>query len=304
LTHRKLKHLSSTIGCVFGQMLISLLVVSQACAQENTADFYLPGKTLAFAEWLYHTDHDYGRAGDEYARYLFLTQVPNDSVEFRLAMCREKEGKLSTARELFGKVGYPDSASSWRCKALFQQAYVSFLMGEYPSSLSTLGDAPQSGCAPEQDKFRQLRVFDFLVMKKWDSASAAIKTGETSQNRQSDLVLRMLLEQGKNLPHRSPFLAAGLSTLVPGLGKVYTSEWEDGLYSFVYVALTGYLSYTGFESGGVKSWKGWIFGGISGVLYAGNIYGSAKSAQTFNVRIETNFLDGIKKLCDLVASGK
>lgn len=298
LIPRRFRRLNSAVCCLWSSIFIISSVFSNALSQTNRTDYYTPERILAFAEWLYHVDHDYTRAGDEYARYLFLVENPNDSVQFRLAMCRKREGKLSIADELFDRAALIDSCSVWRSKAVFHSAHISFLQGNYTNSLGILARELGVRCNFEPARFRQLQVFDLLAGKQWDAARAAIDTGKSYLTNEEELTLRTLLEVGKALPHTNPLVAGCLSALVPGLGKVYTSEWQDGVYSFIYVALTGYLSYTGFHSAGLESWKGWIFGTLSATLYAGNIYGSAKSAAGFNIRVNSDFLKNIKHLCE------
>ena len=260
LIPRRFRKFNSAVFCFWSSIFIVSGVFTNAFSQTNKTGYYTPERTLGFAEWLYHFDHDYTRAGDEYARYLFLVESPNDSVQFRLAMCRKREGKLSIADGLFERVTSIDSCSVWRSKAVFQSAHISFLQDNYTNSLGILAKELGAACNFEPGRFRQLQVFDLLAGKQWDSARVAIDMGKSYLTNEEELTLRMLLGVGKALPHKNPLVAGCLSALVPGLGKVYTSEWQDGVYSFIYVALTGYLSYTGFHSAGVQSWKGWILG--------------------------------------------
>jgi hypothetical protein len=80
------------------------------------------------------------------------------------------------------------------------------------------------------------------------------------------------------LPRKSPVLAAALSMVVPGLGRVYIGRWPDGLMSFLLIGSTAAIAAQGFYSEGQGSVRGWILGGIAGLLYAGNVYGSAVGA--------------------------
>jgi TM2 domain-containing membrane protein YozV len=80
------------------------------------------------------------------------------------------------------------------------------------------------------------------------------------------------------LPRKSPALAAALSMVVPGLGRVYIGRWPDGLMSFLLIGTTAFLAAQGFYAEGQGSVRGWILGGVAGLLYAGNVYGSAVGA--------------------------
>jgi len=80
------------------------------------------------------------------------------------------------------------------------------------------------------------------------------------------------------LPNKSPLLAAALSAVVPGLGRVYIGRWQDGLVSFLLVGLSAALSAQGFYEEGSHSVRGWIVGSAGALLYVGNVYGSAVGA--------------------------
>jgi hypothetical protein len=87
-----------------------------------------------------------------------------------------------------------------------------------------------------------------------------------------------LLRRYDTLPRKSPWVAAALSAVIPGLGRVYIGRWPDGLISFLLVGLTAGLSAQGFHEEGRDSVRGWVLAGFGALLYAGNVYGSAVGA--------------------------
>ena len=91
-----------------------------------------------------------------------------------------------------------------------------------------------------------------------------------------------LTNEALTLKRKSPIVAVGLSTVVPGLGKAYSGAWKDGLVSLVFVSLTAWQGYRGFKNHGMNSAYGWTFASISGAFYIGNLYGSAKAAKKRN----------------------
>lgn len=93
---------------------------------------------------------------------------------------------------------------------------------------------------------------------------------------------RTLIDESINGKYKSPFLAGSMSALLPGIGKVYTNDWKDGIVSLLFTAGMAFQSYRGFNKTGIKSTRGWIYGGIGLGFYLGNIYGSAKSAKNYN----------------------
>lgn len=96
-----------------------------------------------------------------------------------------------------------------------------------------------------------------------------------------------LILDGQNQKRKSPFVAGMLSTVVPGMGRVYAKDYKDGIISFLFIATTAYQSYSRFNRNGTKSVGGWIYGGLSLGFYIGNIYGSIKSAKNYNKKIKS-----------------
>jgi hypothetical protein len=86
------------------------------------------------------------------------------------------------------------------------------------------------------------------------------------------------------LTRKKPFAAGFLSALVPGLGRVYTKDWKDGLLSFIFTASMGVQTYRNFNKHGFNNPRGYIYGAIGTGFYLGNIYGSVKSAQNYNLK--------------------
>lgn len=90
--------------------------------------------------------------------------------------------------------------------------------------------------------------------------------------------VRTIIHRQALARRKNPWLAGGLSAVIPGLGKAYCGYPGDGLYSLAIVGGFGLLAYDSFRRHGASTLKGWIFGGATGFFYGGNIYGSVTSA--------------------------
>ena len=151
-------------------------------------------------------------------------------------------------------------------------------------------------CAPLESGAPRDRFYDLaqqtlrmreIRARQWREARLQLTAGATSPSpatspdatvsawQQQD---RELLRRYDALPRKSPLLAAALSMVVPGLGRVYLGRWPDGLLSFLLVGTTATLAAQGFHEEGQGSVRGWILGGVAALLYAGNVYGSAVGA--------------------------
>lgn len=95
-----------------------------------------------------------------------------------------------------------------------------------------------------------------------------------------------LLSKRDNLNFKSATVAALLSVL-PGLGKIYTEEYGDAIYAFIFNGVFAFLAYDNFNAKHYT--RAWIFSTVSLGYYGGNIYGAAASAQIYNARIKAEF---------------
>jgi hypothetical protein len=265
--------------------LFILCIPILANAQINTsgagqAEYLTPDRILSFADWLYGVEKDYARAAGEYTRFLFITGSAPDSVRFRLALCKKRMGMFDETEKILGGIT-SDTANPWLERSLFHLFHSRFLAGAYADA------KPPMRLHHGSIRSLQLSMLSSLMMNQWVEAEKTLHLLPVEGGTRAWFA--GLLEQGRTMPSRSPTLAGILSSVVPGLGKMYASDWEDGAYSFAYIALTSWLSYDGFQRAGTKSFKGWAFGIAAAIFYGGNIYGSVQSAHRYNEAARERF---------------
>lgn len=73
---------------------------------------------------------------------------------------------------------------------------------------------------------------------------------------------------------KSPWLAAGLSAIVPGAGKVYAGKLGQGVASFLAVGSLAGITAEQWKHNGAGNWRTIVAGSLCAVFYIGNIYGS------------------------------
>ena len=100
-----------------------------------------------------------------------------------------------------------------------------------------------------------------------------------------------LAREVQEAPRKSPVTAALMSSLLPGTGKMYAGRVQEGLFSLATISLTSWMAIEGFSEDGSSSTKGWIYGGISAWLYAGNIYGTIVAVEQHNLALELAIID-------------
>jgi len=79
--------------------------------------------------------------------------------------------------------------------------------------------------------------------------------------------------------NKSPLLAAGLSTIIPGTGRIYAGRFLDGLMGLWMVLLPGTAAYGSFQDS--QSMKGNFFAGITLIFWLGEIYGAYRTAKYY-----------------------
>lgn len=135
----------------------------------------------------------------------------------------------------------------------------------------------------DQSKKNILFSFEYAFQNRWDEALTSLSMDELN-NTEQIAILKSEYQKGQKIKMKKPVVAGLLSAAVPGLGKVYTKDWKDAIFSFVFVGTTGFQAYRGFALKGKNSVRGWIFSGLCLGLYTGNIYGAAYSAKRYNQR--------------------
>jgi len=93
---------------------------------------------------------------------------------------------------------------------------------------------------------------------------------------------------------KSALLAGLISALVPGLGKFYTG-YRGLPFGAMFTTLPlAAIAIEAFIIGGVVSPVFWVLGGIFGVFYIGNIWGSALSVKARKIELYEEFDHNIK----------
>lgn len=81
---------------------------------------------------------------------------------------------------------------------------------------------------------------------------------------------------------KSPAVGGLLSTVVPGLGKIYAGRTGEGIMAFLTVGSFAAITAENWVHYGIKDWKTILFGTIGSIFYISNIYGSCVSVKVYN----------------------
>ncbi|MCK4510642.1 membrane protein insertion efficiency factor YidD [bacterium] len=266
--------------------------ISDAGEDRSVTDYFAPEAVRVFADYL--AGHcDYTRAAAEYERYLLLSNPTNavaDSLTLRIGLLLRMAGEPLAAAEHFERVARRDAGTVMACAAVRQLAFTRWDQGRYREAIelvdarSTADDTLAAPCPTDV-----IAGASYLMLGEWESSIASLSAVERGANgrrgRIADDMARLALE-GQEAPRKSPVAAAVMSSLLPGTGKMYAGRLLDGLFSLATISLTSWMAIEGFSEDGSSSTKGWIYGGISAWLYAGNIYGTITAVEQHNLALE------------------
>lgn len=252
-------------------IIITTLLPGSAAAQSYPlSPFRSPAEVKKFANHLF-CSRDYLRASFEYE-----SLPAEDSINFRLAYCYLKTRNEDKFSELYPKL---NSAGLRRPLALlrltdkFDEEKYKEISSEY-----------RSGRFSEFGK-------DILPLY---AASCFMNDAERDADGLNMLppVLLDSLTYYINLKSKTvyhPIIAACISAVLPGAGKIYTGRYEEGISAFL---LTGLLAYVTAEN--IKhdhKLRAWVTGSFAAFFYSGSVYGSYVSAEVGN----NEYRAGVKK---------
>jgi len=241
--------------------------------------FLLLGQApIDFADHLYLTG-DYERAALEYERVGFAN--PDDTLWTPYAVLRAgeslmKAGDYDRAANVF-EFGIKNVSTRWE---YFQYCYMraEFARGNYPAVKII---SPRLKASELADESAVYLSFAHIFSDHEDSALTIL--GSLPASPLIDQAVNIL---GTRPTHRSPWLSAGLSTILPGAGQAYCGRWADAWQSFSLPAIFGAAAtYYGFFSNDTTAGntvKIVVTASLGGLFWLGNIYGAANAALDYN----------------------
>jgi hypothetical protein len=230
-------------------------------------------KAIAFADYLFNT-RQYEFAAQEYLKLIYI-YPENAMLKKRVLESFRMQNDLESGlyfSEAFFLPGEPSTLN-------FYNEIVKIRM---LSEKTILSDELLIDSSKFEMKYNESLLLDYMLSLEWEEIHKNANKIKTSD-------LYRFTQHTPEDEYLSPFLAATLSTVIPGSGKIYAKRWKDGLSSLLFVGLTGFQAYRGFNKNGTESVYGWIMGGLSFGFYISNIYGSQKAAKQYNIRLNEEY---------------
>lgn len=258
------------------------LALPAAAGDETPAADPLPAEGLRFAEALY-AEGDHYRAITEYKRYLFhRPDGPRSGwVRLRIGQSYLAGRRWTAARLQFERLWRQQPPGRLRALAGFSLARGFYLDGRLEQALAVLERLL------ERPLDAELRSAGWYL-----AACAELRSGRLRRARRAldgvsangplaDRAWRLAggLQRARRLEYKSP-LAAGLLSVVPGLGHLYLEQPAVGLTA---LAWNGMFGYAVFESFRHRRWGlGVLLAAVELLWYSGTIYGAVAGAHRSN----------------------
>jgi TM2 domain-containing membrane protein YozV len=279
---RKIIRINSHIGQII--ILIGLMFSSTNFAQDSTDNSALlsASNRLKFGNFLFE-EKDYLRAATELKEA--LRSIDNDTLRFNYAFSLFKVGRFSEGGDNF-KILFINPVFSDKSRLMFYES--NFFNNDY-ASFRELTEKKIYLTPRYKDEIERLKYISYFFDKvPFPEVNSFINAFDDSVQEH----ISHFYFQKKQMTSKSATTAAIFSTFIPGMGKIYTGEIGDGIVAFLSTAVSAYLTYSNFKDN--HKFRGWLFSGLTAFFYAGNIYGSAASAQIYNARVQINFEKEVK----------
>ncbi|MCB0736921.1 MAG: hypothetical protein KDC92_05355 [Bacteroidetes bacterium] len=244
------------------------------CSAQDTLDLFSAESTQQFANHLYKTGQ-FEEAGNEYMRLYHL----GSNKEHLVLMSKSYRKARLPQKALINLTPFQAEPINFNKDLALEFCHVLMALADYNELLFYAKNHPN---LPDFDA-KILEASALLQLEKWSTADSILV--ELPENHQIVKALKDVAKTGKKLKKNNKLLAAGMSAIVPGTGKIYSGQWKDGLLSLLVVSTTSWQAYTGFNKNGIKSAYGWIFGALAAGFYLGNIYGTATAIERRNALV-------------------
>lgn len=258
------------------------------CFNGYSQDLFDYENSRKYADYLYEAGR-YAESVKEYNRVVFVN--PMDSTAWiKLLIAYQHNGQF---RESLVRLnGIHDGINASNIEFGKVKTYALFSTNQFQQLRSELQLYPFS----EEDR-HFLMAASYGLNGQWQLAKET-----SSRNSPRNHLLNEVHStsvDALSMRRKSPFVAGMFSSLLPGMGKVYTGRWKDGLFSLLLFTTTAYQAYRIISDKGIERPGAWIFGGLAIGFYSGNVYGSVKSARVFNKQEESQYEDRVQYLLDI-----
>ena len=232
---------------------------------------------LALGKHLF-TQGNYDAAITEYKRFLFFH--PDDAriaeVYHNIGLAYRAQGLWTEAITAFRVAIY--HATDDESKSKYQLTLAVTLIATQDYDLAQLELIKVTLRSPSALLYRRalfLRAVAYIYQFRWDEAREVLKNWSTDEN------LDALFDETVNIAQKSVRVTRILSTILPGAGQVYASDWRGGINALLLNSALGFLTVDAALNrhyADALLWGGLVFWRY----YRGNTFRAGQAAEQFN----------------------
>ncbi len=253
-----------------------------------------PDSAYGFADQLFEKQ-DYEAAATEFARFVHF--FPDDSraphAAFKAGMAFFSNQQYRSAMDAFDNVIKRFSASNDALESRFMISRCYQKLNETDNALRILQQIIGE-TKDRQVRDRALNSTGWLLLEAGNISGARKAFGSITRENQklhhTGLILSAIDDPGK-IEYKSP-LAAGMMSVVPGGGYLYTGRYRESGVAFFLTAALAAASWQCFDKD--LSALGAITGLVGLGFYSGSIAGGITSAHKYNQRARQGFIQKLK----------
>ena len=202
---------------------------------------------------------------------------PSDTLAYLRGLTLYTAGKLELAAEQFSKV---PSESCYYDRSVFFGVVSDACSGRYDRGLQRL----EGYNGPYQElKYYEIAALSLLKDDKagYKAAASAFTYSDYTMT-EGEKLFDKVYDERYIARQKNPWLAAGLSAVVPGLGKIYAGRKDEGIAALMTVGVLAGFTAEAWVKKGPTDWRTIVFGTLGSLFYIGNIYGSYMSVGIYN----------------------
>ncbi len=245
--------------------IIYWLIIPLSFSYSQNNYYHAPENIKLFADHLF-CESDYLRAIEEYNR--LDSSFISDTILFKIGFSYLQIGERKLSDRYFDTI---DKNSSLKSLAVNYKSFNLFLNQDFESlkkNVQLNSDLDITGS-------QKLLLSSLIIYENKFPSNEQLSIFDNSDR----LFINELVIKKKYPDHKSPTVA-GILSIIPGLGKLYTKDYSDGLTSLLITGIFSFLGYENFNNS--HQFRGYLFSLTALGFYLGNIYGSIISAKRYN----------------------
>ncbi len=272
------------------QFLISFFVILLFFSKLYGQDLFNYENTLKYANHLFN-NKQFQNSAIEYERITYL--APNDTLaKLRLVQSFRLMNDFKNAKTYLNKY-FPENDSNYPEAFAEENFRILFLDHQYLNCYRFLLE----NSTIHQTKNTEYKIGTLLMQNKWSEAKTISENYFEKYEKTTEMIdLYDITTKGINQKYKNPYIAALFSGIVPGSGKLYTKQWKDGIYAFLIVSTFSWMTYNSIKNKGLNTGSSILLGSVAFSFYAANIFGSYKSAKTYNNKVNKEITKDVESI--------